>query len=194
MSNVVGVNPAHLDLLRSTGWRDLLRDFIIPFALEGVDLDGLGEDALEIGPGPGLTTDLLRGRLTALTALELDSVLATELAARLGDAVDVIEGDATDMPFESGRFSAVLSFTMLHHVPTAEMQDRVFAEVQRVLRPGGLFVANDSVASKELADLHDGDVYNPVDPISVEHRLRKAGFERIAVRHNGFGWVAQAYR
>lgn len=159
-----------------------------------MDLDGLGEDALEIGPGPGLTTDLLRGRLTALTALELDSVLATELAARLGDAVDVIEGDATDMPFESGRFSAVLSFTMLHHVPTAEMQDRVFAEVQRVLRPGGLFVANDSVASKELADLHDGDVYNPVDPISVEHRLRKAGFERIAVRHNGFGWVAQAYR
>ena len=165
----------------------------MPFALEGVDFDGLGDDVLEIGPGPGVTTDLLRDQLTALTALELDSGLANELSDRLGSTVDVVEGDATAMTFESGRFSAVVSFTMLHHVPTGDMQDRLFAEVYRVLRSGGLFVANDSVASKELAALHDGDVYNPVDPTSVADRLRTAGFERIAVRHNDFGWAAHAY-
>lgn len=188
------MNAAHLELLRSAGSRELLRDFIVPFALDGVGFDGLGEDVLEIGPGPGLTTDLLREQLPALTALELDAGLANELAARLGGEVEVVEGDATAMPLESGRFSAVVSFTMLHHVPTGDMQDRLFAEVHRMLRSGGVFVASDSVASKELAALHDGDVYNPVDPSSVAERLRTAGFTRIAVRHNDFGWVAHAYR
>ena len=188
------MNAAHLELLRSDGWRDLLRDFIIPFALEGVEFEGLGDDVLEIGPGPGLTTDLLRKQLTTLTALELDAGLAKDLDDRIGDTVDVVEGDATGMPFESDRFSAAVSFTMLHHVPTRETQDRLFAEVRRVLRSGGLFVANDSVASKELAALHDGDIYNPVDPSSVGDRLQTAGFTDITVRHNDFGWAAHAYR
>lgn len=186
------MNDAHLDLLRSAGWRDLLRGFILPFALEGIGVGGLGDDVLEIGPGPGLTTDLLREQLTTLTALELDPDLAKDLERRCAGAVEVVEGDATAMPFESGRFSAVVSFTMLHHVPAADLQDRLFSEVRRVLRPAGVFVANDSVASKELAELHDGDVYNPVDPTSVEARLRRAGFERVTVRHNDFGWVAHA--
>lgn len=182
-----------MDLLRSAGWHELLRDFIVPFALEGVGFDGLGDDVLEIGPGPGSTTDLLRDHVAKLTALELDSHLASDLRVRLGGTVNVVEGDATDMAFESSRFSAVVSFTMLHHVPTVDLQDRLFAEVHRVLRAGGVFVANDSVASKELAELHDGDIYNPVDPGSVEARLRAAGFERVAVRSNDFGWAAHAY-
>lgn len=187
------MNLDHLELLRSAGWRDLLRDFIIPFALEGIGLERLGDDVLEIGPGPGLTTDLLRQHVPRLTALELDAGLASELDDRLGSTVDVVEGDATAMPFESARFSAVVSFTMLHHVPTVDLQDRLFLEVRRVLRPGGVLVANDSVASEELAALHDGDVYNPVDPDSVGDRLRTAGFSRVAVRGNDFGWAAHAY-
>ena len=190
---MTGVNTAHLELLRSAGWRDLLRDFIVPFALEGVDFEGLGDDVLEIGPGPGLTTDLLREQLVALTALELDAALASQLRDRLDGSVEVVEGDATEMPFEAGRFSGVVSFTMLHHVPTVDMQDRLFAEVRRVLHAEGLFVASDSVASEELAALHDGDIYNPVDPTTLADRLRAVGFVRIGVRHNDFGWAAHAY-
>ena len=187
------MNPAHLELLRSAGWRDLLRDFIVPFALEGVEFEGLGDNVLEIGPGPGMTTDLLGEQVPALTALELDAGLAAELLGRLEGRVAVVEGDASAMPFESERFSAVVSFTMLHHVPTDDLQDRIFAEVRRVLRPGGLFIANDSVASEELAELHDGDIYNPVDPNTVPDRLRARGFSRIAVRHNDFGWAAHGF-
>ena len=189
----MAVNEAHLELLRSDGWRDLLRDFIIPFALEGVGFDALGDDVLEIGPGPGATTELLYAQLPALTALELDIELSDALRDRLGGGVDVVPGDATVMPFEPGRFSAVVSFTMLHHVPTRDLQDRVFAEARRVLRAGGLFVANDSVASADLAALHDGDIYNPVDPATLPDRLRGAGFDRVAVRHNDFGWAAHAF-
>ena len=49
-------------------------------------------------------------------------------------------------------------------------------EVARVLQPGGLFVASDGVARDELAALHDDDIYNPVDPTTLEARLTAAGF------------------
>jgi SAM-dependent methyltransferase len=186
------MNEAHRELCASEEWRDALRDFVLPFALAEARV---GDDVLEVGPGPGLTTDLLRTRLKRLTALELDPALAAALTARMADSnVTVVEGDATAMPFDDERFTGVVSFTMLHHVPTAEMQDHLFAEVARVLRPGGVFVASDSMASADLAAFHVDDVYNPIDPTTVEARLRAAGFGSIAVRSNEFGWAALAGR
>jgi SAM-dependent methyltransferase len=186
------VNREHLELCASDGWRDVLRDLIIPYALADARL---GDDVVEVGPGPGMTTDLLRGGLVKLTAVELDASLATALAERLeGTNVEVVNADATDMPFDTGRFSGAVSFTMLHHVPTAELQDQLFAEVARVLAPGALFVASDSVASEELEALHDGDPYNPVDPETVGARLERAGFTVVDVRWNPFGWAAHATR
>ena len=58
--------------------------------------------------------------------------------------------------FPDGRFSAALSFTMLHHVPSAELQDRLFAEVARVLQPGGFLAGVDSLDSEDFRALHDG--------------------------------------
>lgn len=188
------MNRDHLELLASDGWRELLRDHIVPFALGAVPVVALGDDVLEIGPGPGLTTDLLAADLTLLTALELDPVLAADLEVRYASdpTVVVAAGDASDMEFDDNRFSAVVSFTMLHHVPDRGAQDRLFAEVARVLAPGGLFVASDSVASDELAALHDGDIYNPVDPDELPARLTAAGFASVETRVNAFGWVAHA--
>ena len=186
------MNAEHLEICGSEGWRDALRDLILPYALADARL---GDDVLEIGPGPGMTTDLLRPEVVKLTAVELDDGLATALAERLaGTNVEVVNADATAMPFEDGRFTGAVSFTMLHHVPTAELQDRLFAEVARVLRPGALFVASDSVASDELEALHEGDPYNPVDPAGVEARLVTAGFAEAEVRFNDFGWAAHAVR
>jgi SAM-dependent methyltransferase len=186
------MNADHLELCASPGWLEVLRDLILPYALADARL---GDDVLEVGPGPGMTTDLLRVDLVRLTAVELDENLAAALAARLaGTNVEVVHADATSMPFEGGRFSGAVSFTMLHHVPTSELQDRLFTEVARVLQPGGVFVASDSVASKELAALHEDDVYNPIDPTSVHARLRSAGFAMVEVRSNDFGWAAHATR
>jgi SAM-dependent methyltransferase len=184
------MNREHLDILVSDGWRELLRDFIVPWALGATDL---GDDVLEVGPGPGLTTDLLRDRVPRLTAVEVDAGLAADLADRLaGTTVEVVNADATAMPFEDRRFSGAVSFTMLHHVPTAALQDALFAEVCRVLRPGGVFVMSDGVASDDLAAQHDDDIYNPVDPSTVEDRLRAAGFRSVEVRANEIGWTARA--
>ena len=68
----------------------------------------LGDDVLEIGPGPGVTTDLLRAPTRRLTALEVDAAAVAALQKRLsGAGVRVLHGDGSAMPFEDGSFSGV---------------------------------------------------------------------------------------
>jgi ubiquinone/menaquinone biosynthesis C-methylase UbiE len=100
---------------------------------------------LEIGPGFGATTRVLATRPMKLSVLELDEGYCARLRAALGDTVSVTQGDATKLPFEDDRFSVAVCFTMLHHVPTAALQDEAFSEIARVLRPGGVFAGTDSI-------------------------------------------------
>lgn len=176
----------------SDEWRAVVRDHILPWAIGDVEL---GDDVLEVGPGYGATTDVLSSSLPRLTAVEIDPDLAALLTDRFAGnpAVTIVHGDATALEFDAGRFSGAACFTMLHHVPTAELQDRLFAEVARVLRPGGVLVAGDSLASAELEAHHDGDTYNPVDPDALAIRLEAAGFAAADVRTNPYGWAAVAY-
>lgn len=168
-----------------------MRDVILPWALAGTDL---GDDVLEVGPGYGATTDVLSRSVPRLTSVEIAEELAAMLTDRFAHkpSVDIVRGDATSLDYEDGRFSGAACFTMLHHVPTVVLQDRLFDEVSRVLRPGAPFVASDSLGSDELAAGHEGDTYNPVDPSSLATRLAAAGFEQIDVRTNEFGWAATA--
>jgi ubiquinone/menaquinone biosynthesis C-methylase UbiE len=185
------VNDAHW-VCDSPEWRASVRDRIIPWALRDVDL---GDDVLEIGPGFGATTEVFAARLPRLTSVEIDAELAARLQARyVGSNVEVVLGDATALVFPDARFTGAVCFSMLHHVPSVELQDRLFAEAARVLRPGSSFVALDSVESDQLRSFHDGDTYQPVDPVSLPKRLDAAGFVDISVRTSDFGWTALARR
>jgi SAM-dependent methyltransferase len=137
------------------------------------------------GPGPGLTTDLLRLTAQRVTAIEVDSRIAESLSSRLrASNVDVIKGDATVMPFSDARFSGGVSFTMLHHVPSPELQDKLLREVWRVIEPGGVFVGSDSLQSLRMRLIHVGDTFVPVDPGSFGGRLEAAGFDVVEVEKN----------
>lgn len=188
------MNDPHMELLVTDGWRDLLRDLILPHAFNGRPMADLGEHVLEIGPGPGLTTDLFAVEIPRITAVEFDGDIARDLAERFADSevVTVVEGDATAMTFGDNTFTGALSFTMLHHVPEPQMQDRLFGEVRRVLQPGGLFVASDSVTSPDFITFHTDDICNPINPEGLEERLVAAGFVDIDVRWNGYGWASHA--
>lgn len=189
------MNAEHRERLASEEWRQSLSEYILPFALGDLTLAALGSDVLEVGPGPGLTTDVLAAELSRVTAIELDPELASALATRLaGTNVEVVEGDATAMPFDDGRFSGAALFTMLHHVPTADGQDALFAEVFRCLRPDGLFVASDGVAGEAFEAMHTDDVYNPIDPDGLAARLQAAGFTAVDVRSNAWIWACHARR
>jgi len=176
----------------SDEWRAVVREQVIPWALEGgVEL---GDDVVEVGPGYGATTEVLQEMVARLTSVEIDPDLAAALIEQYAPVahVEVLEGDATALTFADGRFSGATSFSMLHHVPTAEAQDRIFAEAARVLRPGGVFVAVDSLGNDDLREFHDGDTYNPIDPASLSGRLRASGFTTVDVDTNEYAWKAVA--
>jgi SAM-dependent methyltransferase len=184
------VNAAHLEFCASPEWRQMVEELVLPATLRDFDLGG---DVVEVGPGPGFTTDVLRTRTARLTAVELDADLARRLADRLaGGNVDVVRGDATDLRLPTGRFTGAVSCNMLHHVPTDDAQDRVFTELARVLRPGGLLLAADSAPRDQLDAFHEGDTYHPVDPDVLPSRLTAAGFEGIEVREYELGWTCAA--
>ena len=175
----------------SDEWRTVVRDVILPWALRDIDL---GDDVLEVGPGYGATTDVLGERLPSLTAVEIDQELVAMLKERFAGnaAVAIVIGDATALDFPDSRFSGAACFTMLHHVATEQLQDRLLSEVFRVLRPGGVLVAGDSLASPQLASHHEGDTYNPIDPDKLPDRLMSVGFRGVEVKTNDFGWAATA--
>lgn len=159
-----------------------MRERLLPDAIDGVEL---GDNVLELGPGPGLTTKALAARTARLTAIEIDPDLAREageLTRELGN-VDVMVGDATQLPFADAEFSAVVCMTMLHHLPDAAAQDRLFAQARRVLRPGGVLCGSDNLGrGLRFRIIHLGDTRTVVDPGTLPARLRAAGFERVDVR------------
>lgn len=185
------MNAKHLELCASAEWAETVQRYILPWVMDGVDL---GDDVLEIGPGPGRTTDVIAEAVPKLTAVELDENLASALAARAPSNVEVIQADATDMPLPDGRFSAALSLTMLHHVPTPELQDAIFVEVARVLRSGGIFTGQDSRDSDEFRELHVDDICVPIDPETLAARLTAAGFNEVLVQPNDYATRFRAVR
>jgi ubiquinone/menaquinone biosynthesis C-methylase UbiE len=173
------MNENHKSLCGSPEWAEHIRANILPPLVANIDL---GEEMLEIGPGPGAATDWLRTKVRRLVALEVDAGAAQALSKRLkGTNVEVISGDAAALEFGDGSFDSVACFTVLHHVPTLSLQNRLLAEALRVLQPGGVLVGADSVASDRLHHFHVGDTYNPVDAGSFVPRLQTIGFEKITL-------------
>ncbi|MGH2868420.1 MAG: class I SAM-dependent methyltransferase [Solirubrobacteraceae bacterium] len=177
------MNKIHNLICASDRWAHRVRDDLIPWGLEDVDL---GDDVLELGPGFGATTRLLVDRVARLTVLELDEDYCRRLRDEFGARVTVTQGDATALPYPDGRFSAVICFTMLHHLDPAPLQDRAFAEVSRVLRPGGLFAGTDSLGQGQLFRfIHLGDKLALIDPERLPDRLTAAGLSQPRVDRSG---------
>jgi ubiquinone/menaquinone biosynthesis C-methylase UbiE len=182
------VNENHQRLCPSPEWAEFLHTQVLPWLTERADI---GPELIEVGPGPGASTEWLRHRVRRLVAVELEPAAAKKLRTRFADTnVEVVTADATDLPFDAASFDSAASFTMLHHVPTAEQQDALLAEMARVLRPGGTLIGNDSIESEERRAFHEGDVYNPIDPADLADRLRAAGFAEVTVEPRDWKGVA----
>src|SRR5262245_9496062 len=172
------MNLMHRWICNSARWRNTVGTYILPWALEDVNL---GSDLLEVGPGPGISTDLLHRRVARLTCVEIDRSYAERLRGRSPGNVHVLCEDATKMSLGDQTFDAAVCFTMLHHVPSAALQDRLMTEVARVLRPGGIFAGTDSLYSRSFRMLHVFDTMVVVDPATLPSRLRSAGFDDVQV-------------
>jgi ubiquinone/menaquinone biosynthesis C-methylase UbiE len=104
-------------------------------------LSGLppGARVADLGCGSGVFTELLRRAGYQSVGLDISPKLVA-LGRRKFPGLELIEGDAENLPFESASLDGVLLSGLVHHFPDPR---RLAAEVQRVLKPGGRFVAFD---------------------------------------------------
>lgn len=102
---------------------------------------GRGRDLLEIGVGAGTDfTNWVRhgARAVGVDLTEAGVELTRERLALEGLDAKVLVADAEHLPFPDASFDIVYSYGVLHHTPNTA---RAFAEVHRVLRPGGTMLA-----------------------------------------------------
>jgi SAM-dependent methyltransferase len=106
-----------------------------------VRLSGLarGAQVADLGCGSGVFTELLRREGYASVGLDISPRLVA-LGRSKYPGLELIEGDAENLPFGSESLDGVLLSGLVHHFPDPR---RLIAEVRRVLKPGGRFVGFD---------------------------------------------------
>jgi ubiquinone/menaquinone biosynthesis C-methylase UbiE len=105
------------------------------------------EIVLDLGGGTGDFASPLKGE--GVTVITLDADLAA-LKNRV-DGVQAVRGDATRLPFKDSTIDAVTARAILHHFP--ENLDECLTEVDRVLKSGGLFLAQEPLANNCFANM-----------------------------------------
>ncbi len=152
-----------------------------------------GDIVLDLGAGAGNDCFVARaetgpaGKVIGLDFTPAMIERARANAEKLGyHNVEFRQGDIEDMPVSSASVDVVVSNCVLNLVPN---KTRVFAEMRRVLRPGGHFSISDIVLLGELprglresAELYAGCVSGAIQLEDYLHLIREAGFENITVQ------------
>ena len=160
--------------------------------LEGSDIAGC--TILDIGCGLGAIDELLVAKYAAASVVGIDidpSLLAGMRArverAQLAGRIRAVQVRGGPLPFTNGNFDVVFSKDSLVQIPD---KPAIFAEVLRVLRPGGRFIASDwlrggaSQYSAEMLEFFrlEGIAYSMATLAESAAALRNAGFESVEIR------------
>lgn len=135
-----------------------------------VRLSGLkpGARVLDVGCGSGTFTGLLAERGYRASGLDISPKLVA-LARRKFPRIDFHEGDAENLPFGHESFDGVLLSGLVHHFRDPR---RLAAEVYRVLKPGGRFVAFDPNRMNPFMWLYRDPVSPFYSPLGVTENER----------------------
>ena len=108
--------------------------FLVPLREAGV------RTVLELGCGTGNDAARLAGEGYSVTAIDLSGEAIGRARARYGSLATFLVADMTrQLPFPDGSFDAVMSNVAMHMFPDGVTRT-VFAQVERLVRAGGLFV------------------------------------------------------
>ncbi len=96
-----------------------------------------GKKVLDLGAGLGQYSESILDRgASSVTALEYQKCKADWIQQR-AQGVRVVQGSASELPFEDSSFESIFSHTVFEHLPDVK---QALLEARRVLRPGGQFV------------------------------------------------------
>jgi len=171
----------------------------VPLLVEAAEI-GPGARILEIGSGPGHAADLLAKTGASVTGVDF-SLDMVEVAQRNHPEIAFQQADAEQLPFEAGSFDAVVANFVVHHLARPEV---VFAEVNRVLKPGGRFAfvvwgaleEQSSVgaffgaveAHHDLQELPHGPLFGVIERAVYEPLLTGAGLAACNLTTHGVTW------
>ncbi|QOC23058.1 class I SAM-dependent methyltransferase [Wenzhouxiangella sp. AB-CW3] len=133
-----------------------------------------GLEVLDAACGEGYGSRLLSARAARVRGIDVSEVAVDHARQRYaGERLGFDCGDATELPYDTDSFDAVVSFETLEHL--AE-QDRLLAEFRRVLRPGGFLL----ISSPDRKTYSDETGYD--NPYHVRELYRDE-FEQLLGRH-----------
>ncbi|MCP4003134.1 MAG: class I SAM-dependent methyltransferase [bacterium] len=171
----------------------------VPLVVEAAEI-GVGTRVLEIGSGPGHVAGLLAKAGASVTGVDF-SLDMVEVAQRNHPEIAFQEADAEQLPFEAGSFDAVVANFVVHHLARPEA---VFAEVSRVLKPGGRFAfvvwgapeEQSSIgaffgaveAHHDLQELPQGPLFGVIERMVYEPLLTGAGLAGCNLSTHGVTW------
>lgn len=147
-----------------------------------------GRTALDFGCGMGRTALPLAARCDHVYGLDVSAVQIEE-AERNARERGVENADwmlSERLPELAGRYDLVVSFWVFQHIPSRE-GERIFAEILRGLRPGGIGALHFTLRSEGLLELARrldmGSVYLSMNSYSLNRLGRLLAAEGISDWH-----------
>ena len=184
----VGYPAAQLDLIPAMAVESFA-GVGYPFAAGAIRR---GDVVLDIGSGSGtdtLISSMLCGPQGKVHGLDMTQAMLEKLrrniAAMSAENVGTLEGNAEEIPLADGTVDVVTSNGVLNLVPD---KPRAFAEVARVLKPGGRLQISDIALAKPVSEKARADpklwaecVVGAVVEDNYLEMLRAAGLEVEAI-------------
>ncbi len=168
--------PSQVLAYASADFEDVNRGFVERFART---FPGLGRiDVIDLGCGPADITRRLAAALPDARVIGIDGALEMLRLGRRRSIGNLVAARVPSLPFASGVFEAVVSNSLFHHLPEADVAWR---EIRRVGRPGGaLFVM---------------DLYRPATREAARHIVDAAAAnEREVLRRDFYNSLLAAFR
>ncbi|MBN1986973.1 MAG: arsenite methyltransferase [Prolixibacteraceae bacterium] len=152
-----------------------------------------GDSVLDLGSGAGNDCFVARsivgesGHITGLDFTEEMIRKAQQNVAKTNFTnIEFILGDIEEMPLPDSRFDVVISNCVLNLVPNKQ---KAFAEMYRVLKPGGHFCISDIVLSgqlpaglKEAAEMYAGCVSGALQKVDYLKIIKEQRFSDIDIK------------
>ncbi len=145
---------------------------------------------LDIGCGTGnVLFELLKRKKIALAGIDISEKMLNIAKERLGDEVDLMNGDSEHLPWKNHTFDMVICTDSFHHYPDPKA---VLGEMRRVLNPGGKLIIADPWAPSPIRQIINlimplgkgGDVRIYSIP-EMKDLMEKCGFTLISQERKG---------